>query len=595
MLVERRRTAFSIDFLMRVGIAWLVVSILLVAVNWGSITGVRFPDPDDTMRLVQVRDLIAGQGWFDLVQHRVDAPGDGVRMHWSRLVDVPLVLVIVVLTPLLGSAAAETAALVIVPLITLGIAMLLAARIAWRLMGDEEATLTSLVLAISVPVLFQLGPMRIDHHGWQIVCALAAMNGLMARSPKAGGRVVGAALAVWLAISIEGLPLAAIIFAVLALRWMREREARFMLVSAIQSLALMSLALFLLTRGIRDFALYCDAISPIHLAMFLWGAIVLSICARFEPVPRGILLGGFAVAGGGALAMLLATAPQCAASGGFAALDPLVARHWHANVLEGMPIWRQSLSTALQYAVTPLIALVAAIRLAVTSRDWLRQFWADYAVILVAALLVSILVSRAGAVACVLAAPPLAWQLGQWLRAIRTMEHSAPRIAAMIGVVCALLPAFPAILLANAMPARASLDATHDNAAKAIDCRVQDASATLASLPKGEFFAPMDIAPELLLATEHTVVATGHHRGNAGMRMLIETALAPEAEAHEALALRGTAYVALCPTLGEARLYGRLAPKGLVADLIRGQAPKWLAPVPLEDGNGLKVWRIRPE
>lgn len=595
MLVERRRTAFSIDFLMRVGIAWLVVSTLLVAINWGSITGFRFPDPDDTMRLVQVRDLIAGQGWFDLVQHRVDVPGDGVRMHWSRLVDVPLLLVIAVLTPLLGSAAAETVALVIVPLITLGIAMLLAARIAWRLMGDEEATLTSLVLAISVPVLFQLGPMRIDHHGWQIVCALAAMNGLMARSPKAGGRVIGVALAIWLAISIEGLPLAAMIFAVLALRWMREREARVMLVSAIQSLAMTSLALFLLTRGMRDIAPYCDAISPIHLAMFLWGAIVLSICARFEPVPRGILLGGFALAGGGALAMLQVSAPQCVTGGGFAALDPLVARHWHANVLEGMPIWRQSLSTALQYAVTPLIALVAAIRLAVTSRDWLRQFWADYAAILVAALLVSIFVSRAGAVACVLAAPPLAWQLRQWLRAIRTMEQPAPRIAAMIGVVCALLPAFPAILLANAMPARASLEATPDNAAKAIDCRVQDAGATLASLPKGEFFAPMDIAPELLLATEHTVVATGHHRGNAGMRMLIETALAPEAEAREALALRGTSYVALCPTLGEARLYGRLAPKGLVADLIRGQAPKWLAPVPLEDGNGLKVWRIRPE
>ena len=35
-------------------------------------------DPDSTMRLVQVRDLLAGQGWFDLVQHRL-APPDGRR------------------------------------------------------------------------------------------------------------------------------------------------------------------------------------------------------------------------------------------------------------------------------------------------------------------------------------------------------------------------------------------------------------------------------------------------------------------------------------------------------------------------------------
>lgn len=457
MLVERRRAAFSSGFLLRLGIAWLAVSAMLVAINWSAIAAPRFPDPDDTMRLIQVRDLLGGQAWFDLSQHRVDAPGGGVPMHWSRLVDIPLALVILLLMPILGPEMAETAALVIVPLITLGLAMLLGARIAWRLLGDEEAILTSLVLAISVPVLFQLGPLRIDHHGWQIVCALAAVNGLMARSPVLGGRIIGASLATWLAISVEGLPLAAIIFAVIAVRWLRHRDVRLMMVGAIQSLALVSLALFVLTRGINDLALYCDAISPVHLAMFLWGAAVLTLFAKFEPMPRGILMAGFAIAGGGALAILLMTAPQCASGGGFSALDPLVAKYWHANVLEGMPIWRQSLSTALQYAVTPLIALVAAIRLAARSRDWLRQFWFDYAVILAGAFAVSIFVSRAGAVACVLAAPPLAWQLRQWLRAIRTMEQPAPRMVAMVGVVCALLPAFPAILLANAMPARASL------------------------------------------------------------------------------------------------------------------------------------------
>ena len=41
-----------------------------------------------TMRLVEVRDLIAGQGWFDLTQHRLDPPG--VSMHWSRVIDAPL-------------------------------------------------------------------------------------------------------------------------------------------------------------------------------------------------------------------------------------------------------------------------------------------------------------------------------------------------------------------------------------------------------------------------------------------------------------------------------------------------------------------------
>ena len=593
MLVEQRRNAFPLEFLSRVGIAWAIVSALLIAINWSAISTMRFPDPDDTMRLIQVRDLIAGQCWFDLNQYRVDAANGGVPMHWSRLVDAPLALMIVILTPILGQSAAETAALIAIPLITLGIAMLLAARIAWRLMGDEEATFTSLIVAISVPVLFQLGPLRIDHHGWQIVCALVAVNGLMARSPKVGGMVIGAAFAFWLSISIEGLPLAAITFAVLALRWLRNRAAKTWLVSAMQSLVVTGGLLFAATRGFADLATYCDALSPLHLAMFAWGALVLTGLSRIGPAPLGVIVAGFAAACGGAVAMLLYSAPQCAVGGGFSELDPLVASYWHANVLEGMPIWRQSLTVALQYAVTPLIALIAAMNLTRKSHSWLRDFWRDYAMILGGALLVSILISRAGAVACVLAAPPLAWQLREWLRAIRVMPNQGPRLAAMVGVACALLPALPAMVLTSAMPARASLGGANDAPIKAVDCRVQDAAEVLAKLPAGEFYAPLDIAPELLIVSDHTVLATGHHRGHQAMKVLIETALASEATAKETIAARGTSYIALCPALGEARMYSRIAPEGFVAQLSKGEAPEWLEPIAVQDGNGLKLWRVK--
>ena len=292
--------------------------------------------------------------------------------------------------------------------------------------------------------------------------------------------------------------------------------------------------------------------------------------------------------------MLLYSAPQCATGGGFAELDPLVAQYWHANVLEGMPIWRQSLTTALQYAITPLIALAAAINLASRSRDWLRQFWSDYAIVLGASLLIAILVSRAGAVACALAAAPLAWQLRHWLRAIRSMERPAPRMAAMLGVCCALLPAFPAMLLTSAMPARASLGGASDTPIKAIDCRVQDAGEALSSLPQGEFYAPLDIAPELLLVSEHSVIATGHHRGHTAMKVLMQTALGSSADARATLNERGTSYVAICPSLGEARMYAKIAPEGFVASLVRGEAPEWLEPVEIEGLSGLRVWRFNP-
>ena len=56
---------------------------------------------DDAMRLVEVRDLIGGQGWFDLFQHRMDPPV-GTSMHWSRLIDAPLAAMILLLKPLVG-------------------------------------------------------------------------------------------------------------------------------------------------------------------------------------------------------------------------------------------------------------------------------------------------------------------------------------------------------------------------------------------------------------------------------------------------------------------------------------------------------------
>jgi hypothetical protein len=291
--------------------------------------------------------------------------------------------------------------------------------------------------------------------------------------------------------------------------------------------------------------------------------------------------------------MMLSAAPQCATGGGFAQVDPLVRDIWLSNVLEGRPIWEQALAIALQYLAAPLIGIYACLQLAARAHDGLRPFWRDYALILGGALAISVFVARTGAVACVLASPLLAWQLRRWLKAIRMMESPLPRMAAMVGVACALLPAIPALLLTSAMPVRASVGGAADVPIRVADCRVQDAQEVLAELPQGEIYALLDIAPELLLVSDHSVVATGHHRGHKAMKVLIETAIGTSAEARKTLSERGTSYVAMCPALYEARTYASIEPDGFVPRLAKGTAPDWLEPVAVPQSNGLKIWRVK--
>jgi hypothetical protein len=591
LFVERRRPAFTPDLLLRVGLAWAMIAALLLVTNLTAILAYRFPDPDDTLRLVQVRDLIAGQGWFDLTQHRIDAVGGGVAMHWSRLVDVPVAGVILALRGLIGQGAAETVALILVPLLTFGAALLLAGRIAWRLLGDEAAGFACLSMALSVPLIQQMRPMRIDHHGWQIVCALAAMNGLMARSPRRGGWATGIALAAWLAISIEGLPLAAAICGVAALRWLRDRHDAQWFVCTMQGLAAGSLAIFAATRGFASLAEHCDAISPAHLVAFGLGAVAATGLAQLEPLPRGAIFGGLALIAAMAGAAVLSMAPQCA-GGAFAEIDPLVARFWYNGVAEGLPVWEQDPALALQTVIPPLVGLFACIQLAGRSGDWLRRWWHEYAVVLAASLVVAVFVARAGAVAGALAAVPLGWQVRQWLRSARNLRRPGKRALVLAGMAFALLPAMPLTLLTLAMPAQAAIVGA-GNEVRVSSCALPAAAKTLNALPAGEILAPLDIGPQILFESPHTVIATSHHRGQKAMRLVIELFTGSPDRARSLLADRGTRYIVICPAAGEAARYQAAAPNGFMTDLIAGKVPGWLQPVPVSGDGSVKIWRIR--
>jgi len=140
------------------------VTLALPAINGGIFDAMS---TDDAMRFVEVRDLIGGQGWFDLFQYRLDPPG--TSMHWSRVIDAPLAALILLLKPMLGMRGAEAVTLYFWPALLFAVALALIAAIAKQMSNNINARIAAVVLGVlSLPALVHFRAGAIDHHNAQI-------------------------------------------------------------------------------------------------------------------------------------------------------------------------------------------------------------------------------------------------------------------------------------------------------------------------------------------------------------------------------------------------------------------------------------------
>lgn len=571
---------------------WAALYGLLIAVNFDNLSLFKFHDPDDQLRLQQVRDLLAGQNWFDLHQYRIDAVGGGVPMHWSRLVDVPIAAVMLAARPFFGEQGAELAAMLVVPGLTLLAILSLVGWIASRVLPRTALPMVLIAVAFAVPVIVQILPARIDHHGWQIALALAAVAGLLAVGERQGGWITGAALAAWMAISFEGLPMSAWIIAILALAALAEPRMRPRLVAAMQALALGSVALFAATRGLSDLANHCDAIAPVHLAAFAWGAAAITAAHTLRADSQAVLLAGLAIAAAGAVAIVASVAPQCT-SGSFDMLDPVVRRVWYDNVQEGKPILAAEWHLAAQYALPPLIGLAAAVLLAFRSGGEGRRWWVLYTLVLAGALAIGLAVARAASISGVLAAVPLGWLLSQGMMKLRRPPNPLLRMGELVAAAAVLfvilLPVVPVLAIEKLLDGKPGIAEPDSAAAK--PCTARPAIAEIAALTPGGILAPLDMGPDILIATGRPVLATGHHRGARAIRLTIDAFSGSPSQARAIMRAKNLRYLAVCPSLKELGVYRQRAPRGFAAQIKAGEVPAWLEPVPMPAASGIMLWR----
>jgi hypothetical protein len=553
-----------------------------IAVNWGHIAGYRFWDPDDIMRLLEVRDWLSGQNWFDVSQHRMNGP-DGLSMHWSRWVDLPLAGVIELFQPWVGQRVAETIAATAVPMATLGATMTLAGGIARRLWGAGAGLLAAAFCLLSVGTWYAMQPMRIDHHGWQIVAGLAIVRILVARQNRQGTALAGLCAALWTHISLEGLA-----FSVCAAGWLAwlgiaDAHRRVLLPAYLAALFAAAAALYVTTHGV-GYQAYCDQISPIHLGMLSLAALA-SCALAAAPTGRLIHVGGLATLAIACVALYRLGAPQCAA-GPFGTLGPLGYKLWYLHVQEGVPLWRAGIDTQLSWGLFPWIGLAGGVASSV--RPAKRQPGSlAYCVLLAAAIVIGLLVTRAGAFANLLAIPGAA---GLVVLAFQKTEPwaMAGRVIARV-VALLLLSPLSAALAPALIP---SHDERPAGQPVASGCGLIDTVAPLDRFATTTIIAPLELGPVIVAGTHHRAVTGPYHRDPAALEDVLLFFTMKDSRA--IAARRHANLLVFCPGPGEMAGMAKFAPNGLAARLLNGTPPDWLHPLSLPGTAGLKLYRITP-
>jgi hypothetical protein len=538
-----------------------------------------FFDSDDAMRLVQLRALLDGQNWFDLTAYRLDPP-QGVFMHWSRLIDLPLAVLDKVFRLVLPPDLAERATRLAFPLALQALLYLGMARLAKLLMGPAAVIPTLVLTLLSGMEIGQFQPGRIHHSAPQIMLMIFMIANFVAALDPAKARqaaIAGALAGLSLAIGLENLPFIVILAGVAAALWVfRGIEMQKALASFAIGLGIMLPLTFLATIGRAHwFDTVCDAYSAAYFVPGFCGAVVLgALAALTSKLPR--LWTRFAVAACGAtivIAGAFAIKPICFIDP-YHGIDPLVRQIWLNNVIEGFPLRRlfaQDAGAAIMLMIPIGLGLAATLVALVRETGLAQRRWLVVALVSLISLGLSVwmirmlsfagLITLFGGVWCIL-------QVKDYLARTRWRE-----VATL--AFCLVLP-FSTIGWALVIPTKSDGADWHEGTG----CLTSSAFTALAKLPPGLVAAPIDAGSHMLAFTPHDVLAAPYHRNNSGNRAWIDAMLANPQQAYDILNKEHVTYLMTCAGLNETDVLAQRAPHGLAAALKSNHLPDWLKPLP---------------
>lgn len=564
--------------LQQFALVWIAVAVqIAVTSHLFFLTGRG--DPDDAMRLFELRNYIAGRGWFDLHEPRV-APPVGYDTHWSRLVDGALAGLQHVFTLFTAPEQAELLMRMTWPLLCLAPTLAAMMAIARRLAGDEGLLASGFIAILGIQAYYRYFPGRIDHHSIQILLAVTVLWLAITSDGKPWrGAAAGLATALALAVGLEAVPFLMIPAAAFAAAYIRDAAQG-------RALALYGLGL---AAGLACFHFgavapglwtntACDALGiNLVLPLMLSGFGLVAAVRLTSERGTGVRLAALLALGLAAAALALLLQPRCL-EGPFEMVDPEARREWLDRVSESKPLIDFGNPLHNLEMVLPLfVALVTAASLALlkpfrNSPAFLTVF-AAFAM----ACAIGLGNGKIAAYALWFAMPLLAAAVALvWSRfgIVRLWQRAA--VAALFAPFTYAVIAFAVKLLAAPPDAGAAAGET-----KPTVCGTADYAA-MSALPAGFVLTDVDSGPFVLLATPHSVVAAPYHRLAPKILETIRIFKMPAADAEAAVRATGADYVVVCRQQDAPITTGTLE-----GALLTGRPPPWLEPIPLEGANVL--------
>lgn len=573
--------------------------ILMLALRAGDIFAGTMPDNDDMMRLQQVRDLMAGQNWFNVDQTRLITP-EGGQMHWSRLPDIFLSTIIFITRPLLGQANAEALAATLWPLTLLGVALASIAMILRRIGAGLAGQIAGLVFFTLSAAIYNFWPGRIDHHNLVVTLTLVGLAAAMSpRMSLRSGIVAAICIGAMLSVAIESLPYAGGLILTFGLYWIvrGHQEASRLVVFGLTLSGMAALFYLLDAPGLGMRRAVCDAYGSSHFAGLVGGGLVLAGLGSFggglETWWQRLVAG--ALSGLAILGLIVLVNPACLGDP-YANVSEQVRLAWLSAVGEArtLPrVWADEPARVVWQFGFILAALGGLVVMLVQAPQGGRMARTALAIMMVLSGLATVWQIRGVTFSHVFAALVAGWVVGVLFDRWRARRGVGPVLALAAGALLVSPTSWKSL---SGQFERAEPQAT-DGRGYGEVCRDPAAYVALDSAPRKAIFSPIDLGTSILLRTPHSIFAAPYHRNVQGIDLVTDVFMGPTNTARAKMLAMGADHMVYCRGLVETTRYGDLRPDGFAAALNRDEIPDWLEPVDsLSETDGtVRLYRIKSD